>query len=337
MLGYTQKYVQTLTTVNEVFASLFADVEYFTDYGQLPNRPEAKPVPLIFGQEDYYIARKQYDGDMKHDMSITMPRMVYTEGGLSFDAERMNNKYRYDYNGSGQLTVMPIPYKKHFMLDIVARTFHQHNHILEQILPRFTPTLQVPVEHNHTSPPIEENIIFQLDTTETVPNYETENGDTDFRVTTRLDFIVSFYTWDFNDDTDSVRSVIQKPLVIDEPDQEAYPIKLGEAYFTNLKYKYNGEVKASIKDGKSLTEQTWKSDFIPWEPYMHLESSPVLIGETVRGVGDIDVWQDNDDRWKTVKLEQNKLYTYDGTNKRWEQATQSFTTKSDFVREWNKI
>lgn len=142
MFGH-QFFFSTIRKSVILFGTLFDDIIVRR---QLDGEDSAViKVPLIYASKDKMLTRINQDPDLTRETAITLPRMSFLMGALTYDGSRkLNtigrvirkdddsaNRLRYQYNA--------VPYNLSFTLWVYSNNTEDGTKIVEQILPFFTP------------------------------------------------------------------------------------------------------------------------------------------------------------------------------------------------------
>lgn len=180
MYGRDRKFYHSLTKkYTAAFGSLFNDIWFDRSDGTNPEAQTTK-VPLGYGPREKWLAKKTEDAEGTRDVSITLPRMSYELVSLVYDAPRAMNplgqKRAALANVDGTYTTIynPVPYNLYFQLSIMAKTIDDGMKIIEQIIPNFTPAMNLKIKLIDNSPDFERDIPVVLNN---VSNDDTYEGD----------------------------------------------------------------------------------------------------------------------------------------------------------------
>lgn len=106
-------------------------------------------IPIIYSPKEKYYARLQSDPDLQRELQISVPRMSFDMVSITYDPSRKQNTLLRNVQSPTSTTVnsqyMSVPYDLGFELNIYARNIDDGTHIVEQILPYFTPDYTIPV------------------------------------------------------------------------------------------------------------------------------------------------------------------------------------------------
>lgn len=141
--GSVKKYVT-------LFGTLFNNI-YVNRFKEDRLRQTFK-VPLSYMPRDKFIARVQGDPNLDREVAIVLPRMSFEMISYQYAAERKlptNNRFITDAGVLGdrkKFQYNPVPYDIGFQLTIGAKNTEDGLHIIEQILPYFTPEFTTTVQ-----------------------------------------------------------------------------------------------------------------------------------------------------------------------------------------------
>ena len=161
------------TTRNLViaFGGLFGDI-YLRNRDTDGVSQKIVKCPIAYINKEKFMARLTQDPDMHVDTLITLPRMSFEIVGFAHDRSRQMNKMSKTIastNTDGARTVYyysPVPYNLSFNLYSYTRTNEDNYQIMEQILPFFTPDMNLSVKMM-TDPEIIQDMPLILDSVNT--------------------------------------------------------------------------------------------------------------------------------------------------------------------------
>jgi hypothetical protein len=138
--GLIRKYVT-------IFGTLFNDV-YINRVDSNDNTVKTIKVPIAYGPKERYLTRDIQNPDQLRPVSLVYPRMAFEITDVRYDSDRKLNSLARNTTGSshkGNLHVQnnPVPYNIGFRLSIICRNSDDALRIVEQIIPFFTPVLNV--------------------------------------------------------------------------------------------------------------------------------------------------------------------------------------------------
>lgn len=138
-------YYQTIKNIIAAFGSVFSDVVYINDFGQ------EITVPLHYAPREKFIeyieVKSDYDGAL--DTDTTFPRFGFELVSVDFDASRMLNpmsRITHKNDNEAKFMFNRIPYNFAFNLYLATRKFEDSLKIVEQVIPFFTPDLNLTIK-----------------------------------------------------------------------------------------------------------------------------------------------------------------------------------------------
>ena len=189
MLGSTF-YHETIRKVVIGFGTLFNDI-HITRKDSSGNVAQSMKVPLAFGPKQKFLVRLREDPSITKSVAITLPRIGFEIGSISYDPVRKLNKIqKVKKSGSSGNKVdtqyMPVPYNIDFELYAMAKNSEDALQIVEQILPYFQPEYTITI-----------NDVVQMSNKRDVPivltgiNYE-DNYEGEFAERRAIIYTLSF-------------------------------------------------------------------------------------------------------------------------------------------------
>lgn len=133
------------------FGSLFSDMSVVR-YKEDGTEDHRIVVPLSYSPKEKFIQRLSQDAEHKRKPAITVPRMAFELSSMNYDAQRKLQKLRkYQYRAGDKTNpepqpgsvYTPVPYDLIWNLYIVTKTQDEMLQIVEQILPAFTPDVNI--------------------------------------------------------------------------------------------------------------------------------------------------------------------------------------------------
>jgi len=106
-------------------------------------------VPLAYAPKEKFLVRLQQDPGLEEDVQIVLPRLSFELVGFDYDSSRQLNKVnstRLHKDGKTVLQYSPVPYNLSFNLYSFTRTQEDNLQILEQIVPYFTPDMNLSIK-----------------------------------------------------------------------------------------------------------------------------------------------------------------------------------------------
>lgn len=133
----------TIRKYTAVFGSLFNELS-IKRYDTNGDVIKTIPVPIRYGIGDpSYIKGNDNNSLDGHKIKRRLPAMAFNLTSFSYDAVRQGNKMNVLRNGTDTWQYMPVPYNLFFELKIATKNMEDGLQILEQILPFFSPILNV--------------------------------------------------------------------------------------------------------------------------------------------------------------------------------------------------
>ncbi len=130
------------------FAGLFSNIFIRTRDSAGTSKKIVK-VPLAYANKEKFIVRLTQDPSLNEDIEILLPRMSFEIVGFDYDNTRQLNKiHKYVGTVAGKAghQYTPVPYNLSFMLYTYTRTQEDNLQVMEQILPFFTPDMNVSIK-----------------------------------------------------------------------------------------------------------------------------------------------------------------------------------------------
>ena len=155
-------YHEIIRRTSAAFGTLFNDIYIRHQNGEDEDFSYIK-VPLAYGPIQKFLARIEQKPDLRNRVAITLPRMSFQIGKLTYDSTRKSSstqtfKASYGPNNTPANLFMPVPYILPFELSIATKNNDDMFQIIEQILPRFRP--------EHT---LSVNLVSSLGDTKDIP------------------------------------------------------------------------------------------------------------------------------------------------------------------------
>ena len=148
MLGTTY-YHETIRKCVIGFGTLFNDI-HITRKDSAGKVQQSMKVPLAYGPKNKFLVRLREDPSISKTVAITLPRMGFEIGAITYDGQRKLNKIqKVKKAGSSGNKVdtqyMPVPYNIDFEMYAMAKNSDDALQIVEQILPYFQPEYTVTI------------------------------------------------------------------------------------------------------------------------------------------------------------------------------------------------
>jgi len=191
-------YYEIISRTSIAFGSLFNDIYIRHQNGEGEDFSYIK-VPIRYGPIQKFLARIEEKPDLQNRDAITLPRMSFQEGQLSYDGSRKSSnaqtfKAAYGVNNTPTNINMPIPYILPLELSIATKNKDDMFQIIEQVLPRFRPEYNLSVNLVSTLGDIKDTPIVLQNISQFQDEYE-GNFDTRRFIQCTLTFNakISFY------------------------------------------------------------------------------------------------------------------------------------------------
>ena len=148
MLGNTF-YHETIRKCVIGFGTLFNDI-HITRTDSSGNVVQSMKIPLAFGPKQKFLVRLREDPSLSKSVAITLPRIGFQIGAITYDASRKLNKVqKVKKTGTAGNKVdtqyMPVPYNIDFELYAMSKNSDDGLQIVEQILPYFQPEYTITI------------------------------------------------------------------------------------------------------------------------------------------------------------------------------------------------
>lgn len=169
-------YYEIVKRTAAAFGTLFNDIyirhqtEEGEDYSYIK-------VPLAYGPIQKFLARIEQKPDLRNRVALTLPRMSFQIGKLSYDASRKASSTQSFKVGVGPNNIpgqvyLPVPYILPFELSIATKNEDDMLQIVEQILPTFKPEYTLSVNLTPTIGDVKDIPIVLQDISPFQDNYE---------------------------------------------------------------------------------------------------------------------------------------------------------------------
>lgn len=155
---------KTIRIYNTVFGSLFNNIDIIREDGKVI------PIPIAFGTGAKHFLLKRDNEGKEREIAITMPRMSFNLEAMNHDIARQGNKTGILQNDVNT-QYNRVPYDFIYTLSIKTKTIDEGHQILEQILPYFTPILNIKVKDS-ADLNIVSTIPIRLDSVSPIDTYE---------------------------------------------------------------------------------------------------------------------------------------------------------------------
>jgi len=143
-------YHKTIFKSVATFGTLFNDITVKRKTSSGDTVKELK-VPLSYAPRSKFLSKIQVqnaDGSVNKNTAIVLPRMSFEMDSFSYDSERKLNslgvKYNTTQDDKEKSMYNPVPYNIDFSLNVYVEHFDEGLQIIEQIVPFFSPYLNIP-------------------------------------------------------------------------------------------------------------------------------------------------------------------------------------------------
>jgi len=143
-------YHKTIFKSVATFGTLFNDITVKRKTSDGNTVKELK-VPLSYAPRSKFLSKIQAqnaDGTVNKNVAITLPRLSFEMSDFNYDSQRKLNSLGVRYNttetGSEKSMYNPVPYNIGFSLNVYVEHFDEGLQIIEQIVPFFSPYLNIP-------------------------------------------------------------------------------------------------------------------------------------------------------------------------------------------------
>ena len=149
MLGQSF-YHETIRNVIVAFGTMFNNIQIVRKDNS-GTVTQIMKVPLAYGPKQKFLTRLDQDPSLSAATAITLPRLGFEIGSLSYDTARKMNRVqkfkKVKSNNKNKLDTqfMPVPYNLDFTLFVMAKNSDDALQIVEQILPYFQPDYTVTI------------------------------------------------------------------------------------------------------------------------------------------------------------------------------------------------
>jgi len=144
MLGNDEQYNSIIRNYVIAFGSIFNDITIVRRNSDDTIKKSIK-VPLSYGPSEKFMALIHGD-----DKTIELPRIAFEITSMQYDGERKLSKisgYTHKETTTSKTFIEhPVPYDIDIDLFIMVKNADDGTQILEQILPYFTPTFNIPIK-----------------------------------------------------------------------------------------------------------------------------------------------------------------------------------------------
>lgn len=178
------------------FGTMFNDI-YIEHQDESNNEFSTIKVPLAYGPIQKFLARIEQKPDSRKRVAITLPRMSFEVGQLSYDSSRKSStlqtfKALAGSNNTPTNVYMPVPYNLPLELSIATKYNDDMFQIVEQIIPYFRPEYNLTVDLVSSIGEMKDIPIILQSVGPFQDNYE-GNYDSRRFITCTLQFVAKIY------------------------------------------------------------------------------------------------------------------------------------------------
>lgn len=148
MLTSIPFYFSTTRNLVIAFCGLFSNV-FIRNLDAAGRSKKIVNVPISFLSKEKFMVRLQQDPGLNEDLMINLPRLSAEITGINYDSSRQLNKLHKNIANTPDRTVYtysPVPYNISFNLYSYSRNMEDNLQIMEQILPFFTPDMNLSIK-----------------------------------------------------------------------------------------------------------------------------------------------------------------------------------------------
>ena len=143
-------------------------------------------VPIAYVQKEKFLVRLMQDPGLNEDSQINLPRLSAEIVGIDYDQTRQLNKVHKNVGSTVERVVYsysPVPYNLTFNLYSYTRNVEDNLQIMEQILPFFTPDMNLTIKMMK-EPALTQDIPLLLNSVSTDDQFDGSFEDTRTIITT---------------------------------------------------------------------------------------------------------------------------------------------------------
>lgn len=148
-MSINYSYYEIIRRTSAAFGTLFNNI-YIRHLNEDGEDYSYIKVPLAYGPIQKFLARIEQKPDLRNRVAITLPRMSYQIGQLTYDSSRKSSSTQTFKTGYGESNTptnlyLPVPWNLPFELSIATKNNDDMFQIVEQILPIFKPEYNLSV------------------------------------------------------------------------------------------------------------------------------------------------------------------------------------------------
>ena len=177
MLGQ-QFYHESIRNVIGAFGTMFNNIQIVRKNNS-GTVVQTMKVPLAYGPKQKFLTRLDQDPSISSTTAITLPRLGFEIGNLTYDPIRKMNrvqkfkKVKSSSSSANKLDTqyMPVPYNMDIILYAMAKNSDDALQIVEQILPYFQPDYTLTI-NDMTDMGIKKDVPMILNNVDYEDNYQ---------------------------------------------------------------------------------------------------------------------------------------------------------------------
>ena len=246
-------YHKTIFKSVATFGTLFNDITVKRKTSDGNTVKELK-VPLSYGPRSKFLSKievQNSDGSVNKNTAITLPRLSFEMSGFSYDSQRKLNSLGIRYNTTQddkeKSMYNPVPYNIGFSLNVYVEHFDEGLQIIEQIVPFFSPYLNIPSKLVYDDMGIVDDVPVLLNGVSLEESYEGQFEDRRV-IMWNLDFTLKTNIFKPIKDSDLIRQV--ETNIVSTPINES-----GEITSEEVQQAEESGVKTKTTTKPGLTSQ----------------------------------------------------------------------------------
>lgn len=250
--GLIRKYVT-------IFGTLFNDI-VISRVDSNDDTVKTINVPIAYGPKERYLTRQIQNEDLLRPVSLVYPRMAFEITSIRYDPGRKLftlGKSTTGSSNSGTLKTQlnPVPYNIGFKLSIIARNTDDALRIVEQIMPFFTPMLNVSanlipeMNYGNTTMPL------TLDSVDQEEFYEGDFTSKEYVIWT-LDFTLKAFLYGPTNESRVIKEVFVNFMIPDGDITSAVTgnTEVQEHIYVRPGLTANGEPTSNVADSVAIAD-----------------------------------------------------------------------------------
>lgn len=148
MLTSVPFYHSLIRKYTTLFGTIFSDIKIIRQDDNDPTKNQTLKIPLYYSAKEKVLARSQQaPGTLDRDFAVILPMIAFELMEMHYDSSRSLSKYNkvvwQDPNSNTKQQYTPVPYEFTFRVNVYIKNTEDGTKIIEQILPYFTPNLNL--------------------------------------------------------------------------------------------------------------------------------------------------------------------------------------------------